>query len=250
MDVNRDEAERCLELAERAIREGRLPAAEKYALKAKRLWTGASTRATELIAAAATAAANANSNTSPNNNTSNTPEAETRKRKTSGSRAEDSPPEHTQQQLEAVRQVEKCKDYYEVLGVSKEAPDTEIKKAYKKLALVLHPDKNKAPGASEAFKTVGNAAATLLDAEKRKMYDTCGPDERSPRRPTHHHHYAYGRAYEPEFTAEEFFNMFFSSAGTHVYTRRSPRYQRETFHQTREAQGNYASVLQVIFDNV
>lgn len=247
MDVNRDEAERCLELAERALREARPQVADKYARKAQRLWTGASSRAAELIAAAATATASANTNAGTNTNgSSNAPgEAEARKRRTSGSRAEDSPPEHTQQQLEAVRQVEKCKDYYEVLGVTKEAPDTEIKKAYKKLALVLHPDKNKAPGASEAFKTVGNAAATLLDAEKRKMYDTCGPDERSPRRPTHHHHYAYGRAYEPEFTAEEFFNMFFSSAGTHVYTRRGPRYQRETFHQNREAQGNYASVLQV-----
>ena len=48
--------------------------------------------------------------------------------------------------------IRKCKDYYEILGVSKDAPDADLKKQYKKLALQFHPDKNRAPGASEAFK--------------------------------------------------------------------------------------------------
>ena len=52
--------------------------------------------------------------------------------------------------------IKKCKDYYEILGVSKEATEAELKKQYKKLALQFHPDKNRAPGAAEAFK--GNCA--------------------------------------------------------------------------------------------
>lgn len=52
----------------------------------------------------------------------------------------------------AFLRIKKCKDYYEILGVNKEATEPELKKAYKKLALQFHPDKNRAPGASEAFK--------------------------------------------------------------------------------------------------
>ena len=55
--------------------------------------------------------------------------------------------------------VRKCKDYYEILGVSKDASDSDLKKSYRKLALQFHPDKNKAPGAGEAFKSIGNSFA-------------------------------------------------------------------------------------------
>lgn len=49
--------------------------------------------------------------------------------------------------------IKRCKDYYEVLGVSKDVGEDELKKAYRKLALKFHPDKNHAPGATEAFKS-------------------------------------------------------------------------------------------------
>jgi len=69
------------------------------------------------------------------------------------------------------------KDYYETLGVSKDASKEEIKKAYKKLAKQYHPDINKDPSASEKFKEINEAAAVLSDEQKRKQYDQFGSAE-------------------------------------------------------------------------
>ncbi len=67
------------------------------------------------------------------------------------------------------------KDYYKILGVDKKASQEEIKKAYRKLAVKYHPDKN--PGDKEAenkFKAMNEANEVLSDPEKRKKYDTLG----------------------------------------------------------------------------
>jgi DnaJ-class molecular chaperone len=66
------------------------------------------------------------------------------------------------------------KDYYKVLGVSKDADDKSIKSAYRRLARKHHPDVNK--GSSERFKEISEAYNVLSDPEKRKRYDTLGPD--------------------------------------------------------------------------
>jgi len=66
------------------------------------------------------------------------------------------------------------RDYYEILGVSKNAGKPDIKKAYRKLALKYHPDKNPDKSAEEKFKEISEAYAVLYDDEKRKMYDMYG----------------------------------------------------------------------------
>ncbi|MCJ7422705.1 molecular chaperone DnaJ [Candidatus Bathyarchaeota archaeon] len=66
------------------------------------------------------------------------------------------------------------RDYYEVLGVPRNASADQIKDTYRKLAMQYHPDRNKSPGAEEKFKEISEAYAVLSDSEKRRQYDTLG----------------------------------------------------------------------------
>lgn len=103
-------------------------------------------------------------------------------------------------------------DYYGVLGVSKDASQEEIKKAYKKLAKQYHPDLNKTAEAQDKFKEINEAASVLGDPKKREHYDR------------------FGTAEAPNFSGEEFanfgwnfddiFDTFFSGFGRRSRTRR------------------------------
>lgn len=83
----------------------------------------------------------------------------------------------TKEDIEIVTHVLNNKeDYYSILKITRTATEEEIKKAYKKLALRLHPDKNKHSKAEEAFKHVSTAHVTLCDKEKRAVYDRHGKE--------------------------------------------------------------------------
>jgi curved DNA-binding protein CbpA len=207
--ANRDEAEKCREIAKTALRKGEWDKAIKFFDKSLRLYPlagveGMKQRAEEEKAKEARRSSNprpeASARPTSNGSTEN------------GSNSNSSRP-YTEQQVKACTDIlnRKKKGHYEVLGVSREATDDEIKRAYRKLALKFHPDKNGAPHADEAFKAIGTAFAVLSDGDKRAAYDRYGDDApegmgagpfrgRSP----------YGPG---EVSPEDIFNMFFGAGG-------------------------------------
>lgn len=76
--------------------------------------------------------------------------------------------------------MDKKRDFYDVLGVGKQASADEIKRAYRKLALEWHPDRNKAAGAEAKFKEINEAYAVLSNQEKREAYDRFGHSAFAP----------------------------------------------------------------------
>lgn len=98
--------------------------------------------------------------------------------KVSGGRVgEDDGAEASQKTMgEQIRRISCCRCFYEILGVPRSASDSELRRAYKRLALQFHPDKNQLPGATDCFKAIGKAFAVLSDTKKRKDYDIYGPE--------------------------------------------------------------------------
>jgi DnaJ family protein B protein 12 len=140
---------------------------------------------------------------------------------------------YTVEQKSAVLRVRRCSPtaFYDILGleeVKTTVTDTEIKKAYRKLSLLTHPDKNGHEHADEAFKMVSRAFGILGDAEKRAKFDKYGgdPDSRfgggapqqSPfsgfggRTPSSRGG-GGGSMWEEEISPEEMFNRFFGGGG-------------------------------------
>lgn len=77
------------------------------------------------------------------------------------------------------------KDYYDILGIKKDASEEDIKKAYRKQALRYHPDKNKSPGAEDKFKEVAEAYDVLSDPKKKDIYDRFGEEGKFRRVSSH-----------------------------------------------------------------
>ncbi|XP_067936234.1 dnaJ homolog subfamily B member 12-like [Watersipora subatra] len=245
MESNKDDGLKCLKRANEFFRKRSFDEALKYAKKAQRLYP--SKEADDLIVRIEAAkvegppcadAGDEGVRHRKNSQTTSNGAAYTE-------HSSSVEPEYTAEQLASVKRIKKCKDYYEILNVSKDATEADLKKSYKKLALKFHPDKNKAPGATEAFKDIGNAYAILSDPSKRRQYDLYGEQEvRQPRRRNGFR--GYSHEFEAEVSPEELFNMFFGgNAFTSYHRQMRPRSQQETSHR-RQHQGN-DSVLSAFF---
>jgi DnaJ family protein B protein 12 len=162
--------------------------------------------------------------------------------------------EFTREEKESVDRIRHCKDYYEILQVTRsDFTEVQLKKKYRELALKLHPDKCKAPGATEAFKALGNAYAVLSDAKKREDYDRYGSDE--PRAAARRHRsgdfyeYDVNRGFEAEMSPEDIFEMFFGggfSTGGPVYRRRTHFQFRREEAQPQQEQSPFVHLLQIL----
>ncbi|KAI7826844.1 hypothetical protein BX661DRAFT_183606 [Kickxella alabastrina] len=185
MEGNRDEAERALNIAQRKWQGGDVAGALRLARKSHSLFPSETSKS--LISQYSnTNSSNGNGNGNGNaaaasaaGVASNDVRAETlRQRKPAASKEEEPSAgrAYTQEQVLAVKKVMAAKsDYYRVLGLAeRSATEIEIKKAYRKSALIFHPDKNTAPGADEAFKLVAHAFNILSDNNKRTHYDRFG----------------------------------------------------------------------------
>ncbi|KAJ1608195.1 DNAJ domain-containing [Cryptosporidium canis] len=235
MDSNREEADRCVALARKAIQGGDLDKARRLLEKANRMYPSPSVA--EMLKGLGSRDpgspgdqrgqgrtghhsrhSHGASSERPSPRSSHSPSRGRRRNEEEGNRgaqagrsghhsASSSSSSESSEGL--CKRILRAKNFYDTLGVSKDADDAAIKKAYKKLALQLHPDKCKAPSAEEAFKRIAMAFQTLSDAEKRKNYDAFGengPPMHSASGDVRYYQYHQGDGF---LTPEDLFRMFF-----------------------------------------
>lgn len=177
------------------------------------------------------------------------------RRKSGASKTEETSSEersYTEEHVQLIRQINKHKDYYAVLGVEKTCSVDEIRKAYRKLSLKVHPDKNKAPGAEDAFKKVSKAFKCLSEEDSRRQYDQTGLVDEFEYNQQHNVRRRRRRTtsdlFDDEFDPDEIFRAFFGQSdmfrSAHVYRARGMGTPQRTEFQGRGS--NFMLLLQLV----
>ncbi|OZJ05543.1 hypothetical protein BZG36_01677 [Bifiguratus adelaidae] len=281
MEVNKDEAERCLLIAQKHRDSGNIAAAIKFTRKSITLYptdsaeallqrlldqdakgggasaSSSSTNArTEKFSSAAGKSTSAQTSPSDGQNVKSREHRQMKR-------------EYTEEQVAAVKRIRACgSDYYKILGLEKTCTENEVRKAYRKLALQFHPDKNGAPGADEAFKMISKAFTVLSDTQKRAIFDAGGmdPEQRSAAAPGFSGmngfssaRYGGGPMFADEVSPEDLFNMFFggdfAGGGFQSATFMGPGFRTRTYtsaprpraaHQQRGNSSTWLSLVQIL----
>ncbi|KAF3780182.1 Chaperone protein dnaJ 49 [Nymphaea thermarum] len=209
MDGNKDEAQKCLRIGREALESGDRARAQKFISKARRL--DPTLDVDDLLASFTAEDVNppspndsSSSAAAPSSTQSGQPPPPSPGDSANGSSSRT----YTDDQVAVVRQIKKQKDYYAIMGLEKGCSVEDVRKAYRKLSLKVHPDKNKAPGAEEAFKAVSKAFQCLSNEESRKKYDLLGTEEPTYDRPSARSHH-YNGFYDADIDADEIFRNFF-----------------------------------------
>lgn len=222
-EANKEEIEKCKQIAQAALAAGDAEKASRFLQKAKRMCP-TDTSIDDLLAKAAAGATGGSSpGASPSPGAARAPdptasEGPRQRAAASNVRTTKDGKQYTSEQMQLVQRILRTKDYYDILEVPKNANEEVAKKAYRKLALKLHPDKNGAPGADEAFKKLSKAFQCLTDPEKKQVYDTYGDEERMPQQQRHH--------YQQDFmTPEDLFAAFFGGGPAFHQHHHGPRHR-------------------------
>lgn len=243
MDGNKDEALRCVRIAEEAVRTGNKDRALKFIKIAQRLNHNLSV---ESLLSQCQTLDSQSSSSNRNSSTTSSIGAKTTTSKTAneGLNGERN---YTAENVQLIRDIKGKRDYYSILGVDKSCSVEEIRKAYRKLSLKVHPDKNKAPGSEDAFKKLSKAFKCLSDDGSRRQYDQTGlvdefeysqQDYTSARRRRRRTTTTAHDIFEDEFDPDEIFRAFFGQSNvfdrTRVYRTRG---MGTNNHNRQESQG-------------
>jgi len=259
MESNKDEAVRCIELAVQFYNEKQLSQALKFIKKSISLYP--TPKAEELLKRIESELHQTSHNSAPSSHHDSTATSAHKPSPVQHDTPSSAPATkrtYTQEQYDAVVKVKKCsKDYYAVLEITRDASENVIKKQYRKLALLMHPDKNSAPGAEEAFKVVSQAFACLSDPAKKKHYDLYGHESvnNSSVSSGGGGFRRQGGVYEADISPEELFEMMFglrSTGGFRTYSYQSGMGARQhrhasnnTNHQDSNSGGGF-TIMQIM----